>query len=377
MTNRIAIVSAYFPPHLGGVERFTSNLADNLAQQGNKVIVVTSKCGKEEIPPSELYDVIWVPSISLIGDRFPLILPTIKAKDTMDGILKRRFDMVIVNTRYYPICLFGCKIANKNGLRPIIIDHSSGPLAIGNPVLDFLIKHYERAATKRIKAFDPRFFSVSQKGAAWLKESGLNPEGIVPNSINASEYISCASYIKWREKLNLGKETLIVYAGRLIEEKGILKAISAFNEISGNSVHFAIAGNGPLAEKIKEISFKHKSVHYVGPLPPEDLSSLLGAANIFCFPSEYPEGLPTVLLEAAAHELGIVTSNCAGAKEIIPDSSYGIVLSDTKVDTIAKALCSMVDNPSYTKSCGKKVASHVKCNFSWEKTARKVATLIR
>ena len=40
---KIAIFTAYYIPHLGGVERYTFNLAKKLNQLGNEVIIVTTK----------------------------------------------------------------------------------------------------------------------------------------------------------------------------------------------------------------------------------------------------------------------------------------------------------------------------------------------
>ena len=45
-----AIVASLFPPHVGGVERYSYNLAKKLTEHGNRVIVITSGAGevKEE-----------------------------------------------------------------------------------------------------------------------------------------------------------------------------------------------------------------------------------------------------------------------------------------------------------------------------------------
>ena len=39
---RILIVSAYYSPHMGGVERYTENLAKKLTELGNEVVILTS-----------------------------------------------------------------------------------------------------------------------------------------------------------------------------------------------------------------------------------------------------------------------------------------------------------------------------------------------
>lgn len=41
-----AIVASLFPPHVGGVERYSYNLAKKLTEHGNRVIVITSGAGK-------------------------------------------------------------------------------------------------------------------------------------------------------------------------------------------------------------------------------------------------------------------------------------------------------------------------------------------
>ena len=41
-----AIVASLFPPHVGGVERYSYNLAKKLTEHGNRVIVITSGAGR-------------------------------------------------------------------------------------------------------------------------------------------------------------------------------------------------------------------------------------------------------------------------------------------------------------------------------------------
>lgn len=380
-TKKIAIVSAYFPPHMGGVERFTRNIASELSSRGNNVTVITS--GTNGSVNEKLEDgvkVIRIPSVSIMNDRFPLIAISTASRNKIRKLLSLKFDLVVINTRYYPICFLGCALASNNNTQPTIIDHSSGYLAAGKSIPDRIIRLYEKLATSLIKRHDPVFFSVSHRGEQWLSELGVTTHGVIPNSIDASKYISSASHRNWRNELHVQNKRLIVYAGRLIEEKGAMDALKAFEYLietgRAESVDLAIAGKGTLEARIASYSNNYGNVHFLGPLPPSDLSSLLRAADIFCYPSKYPEGLPTVLLEAAVQETGIITSNCAGAREVVPSQDYGIVLDSTEPRVIAQAIGKMLNNTSYLDACKKNVRTHVSEHFSWSSTAKKIESLL-
>ena len=67
---RIAIFSAYFPPHIGGVEQYTLNIASQLTGMGHEVTVVTSALAdnpkRDEFP----FSIIGIPSASVMGGPF-------------------------------------------------------------------------------------------------------------------------------------------------------------------------------------------------------------------------------------------------------------------------------------------------------------------
>lgn len=380
-TKKIAIVSAYFPPHMGGVERFTRNIASELSSRGNNVTVITSGTnGSANEMLEDGVKVIRVPSISIMNDRFPFIAISTASRNKIRELLSLKFDLVVINTRYYPICFLGCSLASNNNIQPTIIDHSSGYLAAGKSIRDRIIRLYEKLATSLIKRYDPVFFSVSHRGEQWLSELGLTTHGVIPNSIDANEYIASASHRDWRNELHLQNRRLVVFAGRLIEEKGVMDVLMAFEHLfrtdNAEPIVLTIAGKGSLETRIASYSNNFDNVHFLGPLSPSDLSSLLKAADIFCYPSKYPEGLPTVLLEAAVQETGIITSDCAGAREVVPSQNYGIVLDSTEPHVIAQAIVNMSSNISYLDTCKKNVKAHVSEHFSWSSTANKIESLL-
>lgn len=377
MLNHIAIFSAYYPPHLGGVEQFTHNLATELTTQNIKVTVVTpSTKGLFRISDGEV-TVIGIPSKSIMGDRFPLMIPSKATFKQIKELTEAPFDGIVINTRYYPICLLGCRIARVHNLRPVLIDHSSGPISNEKSPLGFAMRTYETINNRLIKSKRPIGCSVSERGLSWLKSIGFDARTVIPNSIDCTEYRASAKSNSYKELLSLtDSHFLVTYAGRLIPEKGLpelLGAVSSLNA-AGASVHLAVAGSGPLEGKLLEA---HETwLHYMGRLSKQELSGLLRDSDCFCLPTEYPEGLPTVLLEAAAQHCAIVVSNCAGAREVVPSKEYGTVLNVVSEDEIAKAILVYCNDRGATTTCGDNVALHIKHGFSWAATANKLIKIL-
>lgn len=370
----IAIFSAYYPPHLGGVELYTRNLAKELVRAGNEVSVITSSFGINlscaKCTLDDEVNIYSIPSKSVMGDRFPLILPGPNFASIFQTIKDLRIDHIVINTRYYPLNLLGCRIAKIKKITPLIIDHSSGPLSTERNILGLALRSYERGMNAVLRRQQPATCSVSEKGLQWLNGLNFMTYGVVHNAIDIKAYRNLASVRDWRSELSCKEDTmLIVFAGRLIPEKGVLKAIEAVNRIasSGCSVRLAIAGDGDLNDKVQ--SMQNQNVRFVGRLAQPDLSALLRDADCFCLPTDYPEGLPTILLEAGAWGNSIVTSNCAGAREVIPNGQHGTVLKRNDIESLEKALRVFYSDESFRTSAGKHVERHIEQHFSWQASA--------
>ena len=70
--------SAQYLPSMGGVERYTYNLARHLIVKGNRVTVVTSAVrGLPEHEVSEGIEIYRLPSFGFLNGRFPILLSLI------------------------------------------------------------------------------------------------------------------------------------------------------------------------------------------------------------------------------------------------------------------------------------------------------------
>lgn len=97
----------------------------------------------------------------------------------------------------------------------------------------------------------------------------------------------------------------------------------------------AVAGTGPEEAVLAELGGR---VHALGALPHDAILQLLAQADAYCLPTEYAEGFPTTLLEAAACHCPIVTTRTAGTGELLPGEDYAIFLPDAGTDAIRAGL---------------------------------------
>ncbi len=92
-----------------------------------------------------------------------------------------------------------------------------------------------------------------------------------------------------------------------------------------------------------------------------DISNLFSQANIVTLPSFYGEGLPKVLIEAAACGRAVITTDHPGCRDAIEEGETGILIPIKDPLALADAIEFLVDNPDTRKAmgaAGRKLAEH-------------------
>ena len=374
MALRIAIFSAQYPPHMGGIENFTQNLARALGNRGHAVTVVTNDTNSIGAgwACEDGFDVLRLPCVPLVDGRLPLPKPSAVRRELLKELSAREFDGVLVNARFYPHSLLGMKIARARGLAPLVLDHGSAYLSFSNPLLDPCVRIYEHVMTALGKRYKPRYFGISHKSVEWLRTFGIEAEGVISNSIDAAEFRECASRRDFRAELELDEDDfLVAFVGRLIPEKGISSIIEASRncELISRRAVFALAGDGPLADEVK--AAEGPNLRWVGRLGKNDVSALLQQSDALCLPSR-SEGFSTTLLEAGACGCPAVVTDIGGARELIPDEHYGTIIQSREAAAVISALAFVADNRSVLLEQSQNCRRQVDGKFSWDKSALQV-----
>lgn len=366
------IFSALYAPSVGGVEKYTQNLACALADAGDEVIVVAAQsAGAPEVEePRRGVTVVRLPGFGLLGGRFPVPAPGARLRERLSLVRERGVDYVVVNTRFYLHSLIGLRFARKLGVRPVLIEHGSAHLTMGGGAVDRVVAAYEHVITRFVRRADPAVYAVSSAGCRWLRHFGIESSGVLNNSIDAGRFRSVSSGRDFRGELGLGEETLLVSSvGRLVPEKGVACLLDAARALEGVDVRFVIAGDGPLREAVEGCGCAN--VSYVGRLSEGDVSALLTASDAFCLPSR-SEGFATSLLECAACAAVPIVTHVGGVEELIPDEGYGRVIDGMDPALVASAVRELAADRVELRRMAEKLQRRVDDEFSWRKTARKV-----
>ncbi len=378
MGKSFCIFSAQYLPHMGGVERYTYNLAKKLVEMGNTVTVVTSNT--EMSPDEEKMEGISVyrlPCFNLLDGRYPVLKTNNRFKILHEKIKKGRYDLFIVNTRFYVHSIYGQWLARHLKTKVITIDHGSSHLSVGNPVLDFIGGIFEHLMTKIGQLFCKDYYGVSGACVEWLKHFHINAKGILYNSVDVEciEKILLENKKKFREQYGIDKNAMVLtFTGRLLPEKGVPQLISAFEQVQkeiGN-VYLFIAGDGALEGFVKEQKNSH--IIFLGKQSYEDIMILLSETDIFCLPS-FSEGFSTSILEAIVCKCYVITTERGGAKETFPTEKYGMVIPNNNSKVLGDAIIKAINHPKDRKSAAELSYNRLINNFTWDIVSVKVNDL--
>lgn len=96
----------------------------------------------------------------------------------------------------------------------------------------------------------------------------------------------------------------------------------------------------------------------------DDMPQVFAQSHIVCLPSTYGEGIPKVLIEAAACGRPIVTTDTAGCREITHHGENGFLVPPNDSAALTIALEKLIDNPELRRKMGQKGREIAQNGFS-------------
>ena len=377
MGKHFCFFSALYVPHMGGVERYTYNLARELIEMGHQVTVVTSNT--EQTPgysrSEEGIEVYALPCFPLLNGRLPIPKKNGAYRDLLQKLACEKYDAVIINTRFYFHSLIGAKFARKHGIPSIVIEHGSAHLKMGAKPLDLLCGWYEHGITALLKRYCTDFYGVSDAACRWLSHFGISAKGILYNAVPEAEIeaLLAARGISFREKYNIPQEAPVFsFIGRLVAEKGAKSAVDGFlraGRKTEQNPYLIVAGDGALFETLAEKQTEH--ILFLGAVPYAQAIALHRESDFYLLPSD-SEGFCTSVLEAIVCDSVVVATDVPGVSPIISDGESGILLKENSAEAVEEGVLRALQIQDRSAFCALAKASYHDCGCTFPETAARI-----
>jgi glycosyltransferase involved in cell wall biosynthesis/Tfp pilus assembly protein PilF len=188
-----------------------------------------------------------------------------------------------------------------------------------------------------------------------------------------------AESARLRKEMGIPKSSPVIGGVfRMSEEKRPLLWVetAALVAKANPSVHFVIAGDGPMYEQVQakanELGFGDR-MHLPGHVNVSPWFLMMDALLL----SSRMEGMPNVLLEAQYLGIPVVAPNVGGCPEVVDQGRTGWVVDGATAETLSERLNWMLANPEWMRKAGKRATIFAKAGFSIETMIKRTLDMYR
>jgi len=173
--------------------------------------------------------------------------------------------------------------------------------------------------------------------------------------------------VEARRVLGISPEAMVFgFVGRLVPDKGIRELIVAWQNIlkEFQNVHLVIAGDDeahdPLENHIRTELTSNPTIHHVGFV--KNTKQIYQAIDVLVLPT-YREGLPTVLLEAAAMAKPVIASAVTGCVDVVLDGKTGLLTKKGDANDLIEKIRYYIKEPEERIQHGMAGRKHVEQHY--------------
>jgi glycosyltransferase involved in cell wall biosynthesis len=356
----------------GGVSAHVQTSAATLARHGLDVRVIAARIeSADEIPGVTLYrcpDLFKdeVPMAERIGDAmaFGPDVVHLHQVDRPDVVQAMRASApVVISAHVYSACTSGVYYF-KPGQE---CTRAHGPGCVFNLLARGC------AHTRNLKPLPARYRNASRRVAALeradlvVSYSTAVDRHLAANGLTQRRIVPFPATIASKQGSGHDARRRVVFAGRIVSQKGVAVLIRAAREVDGE---FVICGDGRQLSEMRKLARDigvQDRVSFRGWLSSEDLAQEFANASIVAVPSLWPEPFGLVGIEALAAGRPVVASATGGIEDWLDDGISGICVRPGSVDELARALNELLANPDRQRAMGTAGREAVNERFSPER----------
>ena len=373
---RIAIVTDYYYPHLGGITEHVHGQATELTRRGHDVTVVTGRVLRpptivdgdvrpERDAPFEIVRVgAALPAYGNASQTYHVVDPLLRRK--LRRILEaRRVDVVHVHSPYSPILPMLGVLAAPRGAVRVGTFHSVFPRSLALDLSAPLVRRV-------IGRLDGRIV-VSEACIGSLAPYFPGAYEVIPNGIDDRHFSPDADPLP---ELRDGRLN-ILFLGRFDPRNGLDTMIRAFSEVrrrmGPDQVRLVVVGDGPLRGRYERMvpADVAADVHWAGRVN-ANRPRYYASADIHCTPCQRAS-FGMVLLEAMSCGRPVVASRISGFQLLMEHGRQGLMISPAEsVERFAEGLMYLIERPEERERMGREGRRTAVADYAWSRVAERL-----
>ncbi len=349
----------YFPALHGGAERQAQLQAEELARRGHHVEVV---CPRDEGAYVATINGVRVWRLPCIRGRHLTSATFLPPLAVFLLARLRHFDAAMIHLAHYNCdVIVAMTLATR---RPSWVRlAASGPFG-------------EIARMRRFSAFS-RYFGLRHATRVQAISSELRKEAAaigvpssrivsIPNGVNLSDWPVTVgrSNVDARRSLGLPETgPLLLYAGRLSNQKGVPDLLDAWTHVSTEGATLVMVGSFATMDTAGSIAPQPGVIVRDSTT---DIRKYYAAADAVVLPSRASEGMSNVLLESMASGLAVIATRVGAAPEMIADGEDGLLVPPDSPTHLAAAIRRVLADPQLRAAMGRAARRRVEREFTIE-----------
>jgi glycosyltransferase involved in cell wall biosynthesis len=277
--------------------------------------------------------------------------------------IARGCDLIHAN---WTFSAFAARLGAPIHRRPVVCTVQGSDIyrAARIPLANFLARRALHGARKVI--------ALSASLAEGAVRLGADPDRItvIPNGVDAKRFYPNG----------IPRESVLLFAGSLIERKGLRTLLAAMEQIRRRHPghRLVLIGDGPERSKLESQARDFgigESVFFTGSLSPAEVARWMRRAELFILPS-LEEGQGVALLEALASGTPCIAGRAGGIPEVI-SPEWGELVEPGNAQALANSISGLIGAPLRRQAMGNAAAAGVRAKFDWPMIAQRILDVYR
>lgn len=217
---------------------------------------------------------------------------------------------------------------------------------------------------------------VASTVEAGLAEAGVERDRIrvIPIGVDLRPTNRAPDECKRRIHPDWGGRPVVLFVGRFYRPKNLALWVEVAARVAAEipEAVFVMAGAGPLEGEIREraeVRGLAPRFSFPGAIPSPRLAEVYGAADVLLLTSDH-EAFGRVIVEAAQAGVAIVSTACAGPRELIRSGETGLLAERGDAAALTQAVLALLRDPSLRNRLTTAARKEVGQRFTIERTAR-------